>query len=139
VLNNFYGKTGKYTRHFSFLKKTKIPIPPLAIQQEIVKILDTFTTLEAELEAELETELETRKKQYEYYRDELLTFGEDACLPDRQVEWKTLGEVAEFKYGFTDRAKDEGNVRFIRITDIDENGKLRVNDSKFLNVPIGDG
>jgi len=38
-------------------------------------------------------ELEARKKQYEYYRDELLTFGEDACLPDRQVEWKTLGEV----------------------------------------------
>jgi len=62
--------------------KIKIPIPPLAIQQEIVKILDTFTTLEAELEAELEA----RKKQYEYYRDDLLTFGED-------VEWKTLGEV----------------------------------------------
>lgn len=62
--------------------KIVIPIPPLAIQQEIVKILDTFTTLEAELEAELEA----RKKQYEYYRDELLTFGED-------VEWKTLGDI----------------------------------------------
>ena len=46
--------------------KFKIPVPPLAIQQEIVKILDTFTTLEAELEA--------RKKQYEYYRGKLLTF-----------------------------------------------------------------
>lgn len=56
--------------------KIKIPIPPLAVQQEIVKILDTFTTLEAELEAELEA----RKKQYEYYRDELLTFT------DRQTE-----------------------------------------------------
>ena len=52
------------------MEKIKIPIPPLAIQQEIVKILDTFTTLEAELEAELEA----RKKQYEYYRDKLLTF-----------------------------------------------------------------
>ena len=61
-----------------------IPIPPLPIQQEIVKILDTFTTLEAELEAELEA----RKEQYEYYRDELLTFGED-------MEWKTLGEVGK--------------------------------------------
>jgi type I restriction enzyme S subunit len=70
------------------VKTIKIPIPPLAIQQEIVKILDTFTALEAELEAELEA----RKKQYEYYRDELLTFGED-------VEWKTLGEVYEFQYG----------------------------------------
>ena len=88
ALNDFYKNTGKYTRHFSFLKKTKIPIPPLAIQQEIVKILDTFTTLEAELEAELEA----RKKQYEYYRDQLLTFVEG-------IEYKTLGEVGEFIRG----------------------------------------
>ncbi len=66
----------------------KIPIPPLAIQQEIIKILDAFTTLEAELEAELEA----RKKQYEYYREELLTFGDD-------VEWKELGEVGKFLRG----------------------------------------
>ena len=47
-----------------------IPIPPLPIQQEIVRILDNFTKLEAELEAELEA----RKKQYEYYRRKLLSF-----------------------------------------------------------------
>jgi type I restriction enzyme S subunit len=47
-----------------------IPIPPLPVQEEIVKILDSFT----ELEQELEQELELRKKQYEYYRDKLLTF-----------------------------------------------------------------
>ena len=46
----------------------KIPIPPIKIQEEIVKILDNFTELEAELEA--------RKKQYEYYREKLLTFKE---------------------------------------------------------------
>ena len=57
----------------AILNKLLIPIPPLAIQQEIVKILDTFTALEAELEAELEA----RKKQYEHYRDELLTFGDE--------------------------------------------------------------
>lgn len=68
-LHNFYKKTGKYTRHFSFLKKTLIPIPPLPIQEEIVKIFDNFTKLEAELEA--------RRKQYEHYRDELLTFGDE--------------------------------------------------------------
>ena len=66
----------------------QIPIPPLPVQQEIVTILDTFTQLEAELEAELEA----RKKQYEYYRNELLTFGVE-------VEWKTLGEVGEFIRG----------------------------------------
>lgn len=78
-----------HARHWiSKYSKFPIPIPPLAIQQEIVKILDTFTTLEAELEAELEA----RKKQYAYYRDELLTFGED-------VEWKPLGEVCHFVRG----------------------------------------
>lgn len=46
----------------------KIPVPPLEIQKEIVRVLDSFTELEAELEA--------RKKQYEYYRNTLLTFNE---------------------------------------------------------------
>lgn len=52
------------------VNKLLIPIPPLPIQQEIVRILDTFT----ELTANLQTELEARRKQYEYYRDKLLTF-----------------------------------------------------------------
>jgi len=63
-----------------------IPLPPLLVQQEIVRILDKFTALELELKTELKAELKNRKKQYEYYRDNLLTFGDD-------VEWKTLGEV----------------------------------------------
>jgi type I restriction enzyme S subunit len=50
--------------------KIEIPVPPLEVQKEIVKILDTFTQLEAELSAELEA----RKAQYEHYRNELLTF-----------------------------------------------------------------
>ncbi len=53
----------------SVYSKFQIPIPPLPIQQEIVRILDNFTKLEAELEAELEA----RKKQYDYYRNQLLT------------------------------------------------------------------
>ena len=52
--------------------KIRIPVPPLQVQREIVKVLDTFTKLEAELEAELEA----RRRQYQYYRDALLTFGE---------------------------------------------------------------
>lgn len=67
------------TKKFDYTKKAhpsvirneyKIPIPPLEVQKEIVNILDKFTQLEAELSAEQET----RKKQYEYYRDLLLTF-----------------------------------------------------------------
>lgn len=71
------------------IEKFLIPIPPLPIQQEIVSILDKFTQLEAELEAELEA----RRKQYKYYRDELLNFE------GKIVEWKTLGEVGEFIRG----------------------------------------
>lgn len=69
--------------------KFKIPIPPLEIQAEIVRILDTFTALTAELTAELTD----RKKQYNYYRDRLLTFEEG------EVEWKPLGEIGEFIRG----------------------------------------
>ena len=54
-----------------------IPIPPLHVQREIVQVLDNFTELTAELSA--------RKKQYSYYRDQLLTFEEG------EVEWKPLG------------------------------------------------
>ncbi len=57
------------------LAKISIPVPPVPIQQEIVDILDKFTQLEAELEAELEA----RKKQYEYYRNMLLTFTPPLC------------------------------------------------------------
>lgn len=52
------------------LGKIKVPVPPLKIQEEIVRILDRFTLLEAELEAELEA----RRKQYAFYRDSLLNF-----------------------------------------------------------------
>lgn len=70
-------------------QKYKVPIPAIEVQEEIVSILDKFTALEVELEAELEA----RTRQYEYYRNELLSFeGKD-------VEWKSLGEVGEFIRG----------------------------------------
>lgn len=56
------------------LATLRLPLPPLEVQREIVRVLDKFTQLEAELEAELEA----RRKQYEYYRDRLLTFKEEA-------------------------------------------------------------
>ncbi|WUY43496.1 restriction endonuclease subunit S [Pseudomonas aeruginosa] len=78
------------------IDKIEIPIPcpedpkkSLEIQAEIVRILDTFT----ELTAELTAELTSRKKQYNYYRDQLLSFDEG------NVEWKALGAVGEFIRG----------------------------------------
>lgn len=54
----------------STVENLKIPVPPLPVQAEIVRILDTFTSLISELESEIAA----RQKQYEYYRDRLLTF-----------------------------------------------------------------
>lgn len=67
------------------MEKIQIPLPPLSVQQEIVSILDKFTQLEAELEAELDC----RKRQYEYYRNNLLFYE------GNEVEWKTLDQISE--------------------------------------------
>ena len=56
------------------LKKIRIPIPPLAEQERIVAILDKFDALVNDISSGLPAELEMRGKQYEYYRDRLLTF-----------------------------------------------------------------
>lgn len=92
-----------------------IPIPcpdnpekSLAIQTEIVRILDTFTTLTAELAAELAA----RKKQYNYYHDQLFTFPHD------QVEWKTLGDVGDVKMCkriLKNQTSPEGDIPFYKI------------------------
>ncbi|WP_441705747.1 restriction endonuclease subunit S, partial [Helicobacter pylori] len=58
----------------NILQNFLIPIPPLEIQQEIVKILDQFLALTTDLLAGIPAEIEARKKQYEYYREKLLTF-----------------------------------------------------------------
>ncbi|MCL5592616.1 restriction endonuclease subunit S [Enterobacter roggenkampii] len=90
--------TGAKVRRVSSgdLSKIKIPIPcsnnpekSLTIQSEIVRILDKFTALTAELTAELTM----RKNQYNYYRDQLL------CFDEAEVEWKTLADVAILRRG----------------------------------------
>jgi len=92
------------------VKEFRIPIPcpgnpkkSLEIQAEIVRILDTFT----ELTSELTTELTARKKQYNYYRDQLLSFEEG------DVDWKTLGRLATITIGeFVHRDKQDSNAKY---------------------------
>ncbi len=101
----------------AIMQQIEVPIPPLEIQQEIVKILDAFT----ELNTELNTELKARKKQYEYYQNMLLDFNDinqnhkDAkisvkpypkrlktllqTLAPKGVEFRKLGEVCDFQKG----------------------------------------
>lgn len=90
------GNSGRGGLNLQMISAYKIPIPcpgnpekSLAIQSEIVRILDKFTALTAELTAELNM----RKKQYNYYRDQLLSFKEG------EVKWKTLGEITEINTG----------------------------------------
>ena len=68
-----------------------IPVPPLPVQREIVRILDNF--------AELTAELTARKKQYEFYRDKLLTFGDVQVGVTSDVIWRALGEVCKISAG----------------------------------------
>ena len=86
------------------LLEIPIPLPPLSVQQEIVRILDKFTQLEAELDC--------RKRQYEYYRNKLLSYE------GNEVEWKTLGEVGEIrmcKRILKEQTSDYGEVPFYKI------------------------
>ena len=88
-------KTAHGTTRYNVSKKEfaqiSIPIPPLAVQAEIVNLLDKFTQLSAELKAELKL----RRKQYDYYRNHLLSFDSNSTT----VQWMPLGEVGTFAKG----------------------------------------
>lgn len=93
IIDRCYRGSGIQHPNMAFILDMKIPIPPLEIQQEIVRILDNFTELTAELTTELTTERIAREKQYNYYRDKLFAFEEG------EVEWKALGNLGEFIRG----------------------------------------
>lgn len=96
------------------MAKIHVPVPPLPVQEEIVRILDSFSSLEAELEAELEA----RRKQYAYYRNELLTFERvvTVCIQDICVRICSGGTPSSKRHDYYD-----GNVPWLRTQDIDFN------------------
>ena len=101
----------------STLKSFPISIPPLEIQEKIVKILDKMT----EYVTELTSELTSRKKQYSFYRDKLLSFEDEVY----QVEWKTLGELFVFKNGLNKGKEFFGSgTPIVNYTDVYKNKKI---------------
>lgn len=123
----------------AILNKIPIPIPSpenpeksLEIQAEIVRILDAFTELTAELTAELTTEITARKKQYNYYRDQLLNFEEG------DVEWKTLGGMAEnldsMRKPITSGLRESGSIPYYGASGIVDYVKGYIFDGDFLLV-----
>lgn len=99
------------------LKRVKVPVPPIEIQHKKIQKLDSFIALITELKAELAA----RKKQYEYYRELLLTFDDASAtlLTDRQtdrpVRWLMLNEVADMFRGeyITKKNAKDGNIPVI--------------------------
>ena len=127
--------------HGSDIAKFSIPVPPIEVQEEIVRILDSFSDYAAELQAELQA----RKQQYEYYRNLLLTFNPSAygCGTDDEqkdgvttweghnykIEWKKMGDVFEMRNGYTPSKNNSefwvgGTIPWFRMDDIRENGRI---------------
>ena len=116
--------------HGKDIAKFSIPIPPLPVQEEIVRILDRFSNYAAELQAELQA----RKEQYEYYRNLLLTFNPSACgcgTDDKQkdsviappsttykIQWKKMEEIGTVKMCkriMKNQTSANGDVPFYKI------------------------
>ena len=99
-----------------------VPVPPLEVQDEIVRILDNFTALTAELTAELTA----RKKQYSWYRDYLLKF-------ENKVKMVKIGDLFEFKNGIN---KDKGSfgkgTPIINYVNVYKKNKIYFEDLKGL-------
>ena len=113
--------------------KIQIPIPPLPVQREIVRILDNFTELTAELQEKLTEELTARKKQYEYYREKLLT-------PSYEVKIVPLADIADISTGSsnTNEGLAEGLYPFF----VRSQEPLRKNEYEYDETAIitaGDG
>ena len=96
--------------------KAVIPVPPLEVQREIVRVLDNFTFLSAELSAELSA----RRKQYEYYRNQLLTFGS----PVRVLKIQDICEISRGKVISKEDIKDNPGIYPVYSSQTENKGEL---------------
>ena len=106
--------------YFKDMQKFLVPVPPLEVQNEIVRILDNFTALTAELTAELTA----RKKQYSWYRDYLLKF-------ENKVEIVTLGDISEYSKDKID-IKELSSENYIGIENMLQDAKGVIKSSCLL-------
>ena len=113
------------------IKEILVPILPLKIQDEIVKILDNYTKSVEELKEKLNKELTARKKQYSWYRDYLLTFK-------NKIKIMKLGDLFELKNGYTPSKSnseywENGDTNWFKIEDINTNGRVLSNSLEKVN------
>ncbi len=116
------------------LESLEIPLPPLAIQQEIVSILDSFSSLQSKLEEELAV----RQKQMEFYREKLLTFDKD----DNSVKWMKVSEISTkiCSGGTPNRSVERyfsGDILWLRTQEVDWNEiydtKIKITEEAVAN------
>lgn len=132
VISSFYRGSGIKHPDMSKVLDLYIPVPPIEVQREIVRILDTFSKQTEKLTAELSAELEMRKKQYEYYRNKIFMFN--------NVSVVSLSEIADIGTGSsnTNEATEDGKYPFF----VRSQEPLRKNDYEFDEIAIitaGDG
>ena len=134
----------------------EISLPPLEVQKRIVEVLDNFEKICNDLNIGLPAEIEARQKQYEFYRNFLLTFKIENCTLPKTRQDKTrqdiiklfmyifgyieleLGEIFELKNGYTPSKSNpeywlNGNINWFKIEDINTNGRILKNSIEKVN------
>lgn len=117
LYSRFYalGDGGFSMASLSFIKKLEIPLPPLEIQEQIVKEIEGYQKI-----------IDGAKMVVDNYKPTISI----------KPEWEMveLGDVCKPEYGYTETAKENGNARYIRITDIGIDGKLKSTDMKYVET-----
>ena len=140
----------------TILSLIEIPLPPLEVQKRIVEVLDNFEKICNDLNIGLPAEIEARQKQYEFYRNFLLTFKIENCTLPKTRQDKTrqdiiklfmyifgyiefeLGEIFELKNGYTPSKSNpeywlNGDINWFKIEDININGRTLKNSIEKVN------
>ena len=138
-------KTGIPQLTIPMVSKYKIPVPPLEVQREIVRILDNFAIATAEIQQKLQEELAARQKQYEYYRDLLLTFkpNESTILNERTnelelsgaIRWMKLGDIGSIcmcKRILKSETNQNGGIPFYKIGTFGKQADAYISNEKFI-------
>ncbi len=117
------------------VRKLEIPVPPIEVQEEIVRILDNYTQLQAELQAELQA----RQEQYEYYRNKLLSFNEIGG--GARYKYRPMRELGYFYGGLSGKSKQDfngGNAKFINYMNVFNNISLNLDVEDRVKINEGE-
>ena len=154
--NAYYEKnlTGSTIKNLGLkaLREYQIPLPPIDVQKNIIKILDRFDKLNNDMSEGLPAEIEARKKQYEYYRDTLLSFDDKACSQivkverereltrSKAIKWLKLCDIADIGTGSsnTNEALEVGKYPFfVRSQDVKRKDTYEFDETAIITS--GDG